>query len=96
MWKAYKIYVFQNRNSPCKTEVKIEKNCKGGILADLGGIWKVIGEILPLQKSKEKPRKNHEKVRKTMEKTLKHVFFFIFSVIWPPSIFHYVFQSCLG
>ena len=37
--------------------VKSDNFCKGRILADVVDIWRVFLEILPLQKSKEKPRK---------------------------------------
>ena len=46
------------------TGVKTEKIDKGRIWADLGDIWRICLEILPLQKSKEKPRKPNEKPRK--------------------------------
>ena len=45
--------------------VKTETIGKGRILGGLKAIWRVFLEILPLQKSKEKRRKNDEKPRKT-------------------------------
>ena len=44
----------------------------------LSDIWRVCLEILPLQKSKEKPDRNLGKTNKTGEELRKHVFSIIF------------------
>ena len=58
--------------------VKTENFCKGRILADFGDIWRVFGEILPLQNSMEKPRKNQEKTTETIGKPIKTYFSLFF------------------
>ena len=47
---------------------------KGRILGASKGIWLPFGEILPLQKTKEKPYKNQEKKEKNKEKQKKTYF----------------------
>ncbi len=45
--------------------VEPENFCKGRIFGDFVDIWKIFLEILPLQNSGKKPRKNTENTRKT-------------------------------
>lgn len=45
--------------------------CKGRIWADLGDIWRVVLEILPLQNSMEKPKNTNKKTTKTIERPRK-------------------------
>ena len=60
------LYSKQNRSF---TRVGTQEIHKGGNLKNLGHIWRVFGEILPLQniqmKSKTKPTANQEKPRTT-------------------------------
>ena len=61
--------------------VKTEEIRKGRILAGLTDIWRVFLEIRPLQKSKEKPRKNLRKTNKKLRTTKKtHIFLLFFDV----------------
>merc|ERR1739848_905457 len=60
------------------TGVKLGKICKGIILVDLGDIWKIFGEILALQKFKEKPIKTQRKIKKNQRQTKKNCCFTIF------------------
>ena len=62
------------------TKVKTEKIGKGRILANLKDIWRVFGEILPLQKSNEKEKQKTS--RKAKEKIINTRFSY-FSVAFP-------------
>ena len=62
--------------------IKLEKINKGRIWPDLRDIWRIFGEILPSQKSKENTRKNQRKAKKHLCFTsFPHLFFNLIPVI---------------
>ena len=60
--------------SIAKTIKQLEKIRKGRISVDLEDIWKIFGEILPLPKSNEKPKKPQQKPRKNQEQNILLLF----------------------
>ena len=75
---------------------KQRKFVREGFWRTWGDICRAVGEILPLQKSMEKPRKTKEKLRQTKEKQeqrIFHYFFVVFSVLTPAELkFQFVYS----